>query len=333
MSVTIKDVAKAANVSTSTVSRVIADSPKISRETKEKVINAIKELNYHPNVIARSLANKSTKILGLVIPNTSEDLFKNPFFIQAMTGISVYAQKKGYYIMYTYSKIENEEIKFLKSYSNSKLVDGFILLSSKHHDRCIEYLKQNRYPFVVVGRPEVTDNILWVDNDNFQAMYNVVNTIIQKGHNDIAFIGGPPHFTMSRDRLDGYIKALQVHGICPDERIIMQETNFSEECGSQAMEKIIEYKIPSAVVTTDDLLAFGAMRVINEKKLKKISVVGFNNTPLAIYQNPPLSSVDINAEELGYNAARLLISKLEGEPILTNHYIVETKLIERESTM
>jgi DNA-binding LacI/PurR family transcriptional regulator len=94
MSATIKDVAKAANVSPSTVSRVIADHPKISDETKKRVLAAMKKLNYHPNAIARSLANKSTKTLGLLLPNTDEDLFNNPFFTQAMRGISIYAQKK-----------------------------------------------------------------------------------------------------------------------------------------------------------------------------------------------------------------------------------------------
>ncbi|MCX7884396.1 MAG: LacI family transcriptional regulator [Caloramator sp.] len=333
MSATIKDVARIAKVSPSTVSRVIADSPRISKETKLKVEQAIKELNYHPNIIARSLANRSTKIIGLIIPNTSEDLFKNPFFIQIMTGISIYAQKKGYYIMYSYSKKENEEIKFLKNYSNSKLVDGFILLTSKKDDKCIEFLKKNNYPFVVVGRPEDTNKVLWVDNDNFKAMYEVVDTLIQKGHSSIAFIGGPKQFNMSKDRLEGYKKALEVHGICIDNKMIEQEVNFTESCGFDAMNRILNYKIPSAVVTTDDLLAFGALKAINERIDQKIAIVGFNNTPLAVYQNPPLSSVDINAEELGYNAAKLLIGKLENELLSTNHYIVDTKFIERESTI
>ncbi|QCX33025.1 LacI family transcriptional regulator [Caloramator sp. E03] len=332
MTATIKDVAKIAKVSPSTVSRVIADSPRISKETKLRVEQAIKELNYHPNIIARSLANKSTKILGLIIPNTSEDLFKNPFFIQVMTGMSIYAQKRGYYIMYSYSKQEDEELKFLKNYSNSKLVDGFILLTSKKDDKCIEFLKKNKYPFVVVGRPEDINNVLWVDNDNFKAMYNVVDMFIQKGHKDIAFIGGPKEFNMSKDRLEGYKKALEVHGIFVDDNMIVQETNFNEVCGYNAMSQILKYKIPTAVATTDDLLAFGALRAISELTDKKIAIAGFNNTPLSVYQNPPLSSVDINAEELGYCAAKLLIGKLENELISTNHYIVETKFIEREST-
>lgn len=334
MPVTIKDVAKLANVSPSTVSRVIADHPKISDETKKKVFEAMKKLNYHPNAIARSLANKSTKTLGLILPNAEEDLFINPFFVQVMRGISVYAQKKGYYIMYTYSNNENEEIDFIKNYIHSKWVDGIILLTAREDDRCIEYLKEKeKYPFVVVGRPEKSDGILWVDNDNFKAMYDVVNYLINKGHRDIAFIGGPHTLNVTKDRLDGYLRALKVHGISVDEKLIYEEVDFTEIRGYETMMKILDYKEPSAVVTTDDLISFGVLKAIKERTSSKIAVVGFNNTPLAEYQQPKLTSVDIKAEKLGYYAAKLLIGKLENENIETNHYIIDTELIERESTL
>jgi DNA-binding LacI/PurR family transcriptional regulator len=331
MPVTIKDVARVANVSPSTVSRVIADNPKISEETKQRVYKAMKKLNYHPNAIARSLANKTTKTLGLVLPNTSEDLFTNPFFIQVMRGISLYSQKKGYYIMYSYSDNEEEEVNFIKKYINSKWVDGIILLTARQNDKCISYLQEVGHPFVIIGRPEKTDNVLWVDNDNFKAMYDVVSYLIEKGNRNIAFIGGPHRLNVTKDRLEGYLRALQVRGLSSDERLI-HEVDFSETSGYEAMKNILQYKIPDAVVTTDDLIAFGALKAINEKGLKKIAVVGFNNTPLAAYQSPTLSSVDINAEELGYHAAQLLINKLENKKNVKEHYIVETKFIEREST-
>lgn len=331
MPVTIKDVARVANVSPSTVSRVIADNPKISEETKQRVYKAMEKLNYHPNAIARSLANKTTKTLGLILPNTSEDLFTNPFFIQVMRGISLYSQKKGYYIMYSYSDNEEEEVNFIKKYINSKWVDGIILLTARQNDKCISYLQEVGHPFVIIGRPEKTDNVLWVDNDNFKAMYDVVSHLIEKGNRDIAFIGGPHRLNVTKDRLEGYLRALQVRGLSSDERLI-HEVDFSETSGYEAMKDILQYKIPDAVVTTDDLIAFGALKAINEKGLKKIAVVGFNNTPLAAYQSPTLSSVDIKAEELGYHAAQLLINKLENKKNVKEHYIVETKFIEREST-
>lgn len=332
MCITIKDVAKAANVSPSTVSRVLGNNPRISDETKKRVLDTIEKLGYHPNAIARGLANNSSRIIGLIIPNEAENLFKNPFYIQVMTGISVYTRKKGYYIMYAFSRNEDEEVGFIKSYTNSKLVDGIILLTSRQNDKCINYISERNFPFVVVGRPENTKNILWVDNDNLETMYNVVSSLIAKGHDDIAFIGGPADWNMSKDRLDGYKKALDTHGFDYDERLIKQMSDFSEQCGREAMEDILTYKIPSAVVTTDDLIAFGAMRVLKEIGKTKVSVVGFNNTPLAEYQTPSLSSVNINAEKLGYYAAKLLIDKLEKDKISTTHYIVETNLVERNST-
>lgn len=333
MSTTIKDVAKIAGVSTSTVSRVISNNPKISAETKTRVSAIIKQLDYHPNVIARSLANSATRMLGLILPNNEENLFKNPFFIQIMTGISVYAQKKGYYIMYTFSSDEKEELNFIKNYTNSKMADGIILLTSRSNDKCIKYLKKNDYPFVVVGRPENADKTLWVDNDNFKAMYNVVVKLILKGHNSIGFIGGPKDLNMSNDRLRGYFKALEDSDIEADLRLVAQELDFSEACGYKAIKRILKTNSPTAIVTTDDLLAFGAMKYITEKDHEKISIIGFNNTPLSIYQNPPLSSVDINAEKLGYYATKLLIEKLNGEEMSTNHFIIDTNLIERESSI
>lgn len=332
MNITIKEVAKLAKVSPSTVSRVIADNPKISEATKQNVYKAMETLKYRPNAIARSLANKSTKTLGLVLPSDDENLFANPFFIQAMKGISIYAQKKGYYIMYTHSGNETDSLNIVMDYINSKWVDGVILLAAMENDKCISYLKKVNHPFVVIGRPESTQDTLWVDNDNFQAMYNVVNYLIDKGHSSIGFIGGPHHFNVTKDRLDGYKRAMTVHGNSIDEQMILEVKDFSEACGYEAMQLMIKHKTPTAVVTTDDLISYGVLRVIKEQENQNIEVVGFNNTPLASYQTPSLSSVDINAEKLGYYAAKLLIEKLQNDESTVNHYIIETSLVEREST-
>lgn len=331
MPVTIKDVAKLAGVSPSTVSRVIADSPKISQATKDQVTKAMEDLNYHPNAIARSLANKSTKTIGLILPNSDEDLFVNPFFTQVMRGISLYAQKKGYYIMYSYSRSEEDEVSFIKNFINSKWVDGFILTTARKDDKCISYLKSIDHPFVVIGKPENPEGTLWVDNDNFHAMYTVVNKLIQKGNREIAFIGGSMDLNVTRNRYDGYRTALVNCGI-PLNQDLIEEADFSELTGYKAMENILKKSSPTAVVTTDDLLAFGALQALKDSALTDISVIGFNNTPLAAYQSPTLTSVDINAEDLGYYAAKLLINKLENIKENITSYIIETELVERDST-
>lgn len=332
MPVTIKDVAKLANVAPSTVSRVIANNPKISDATKERVYKAMKELNYHPNAIARSLANKATKTIGLLLPNKGEDLFVNPFFTQVMRGISMYAQKKGYYIMYAYSDDETEEVELIKHFINSRLVDGLILTTAREDDKCIEFLRESDSNFVVIGKPEDSTDILWVDNDNFHAMYSVVNTLIQRGKRDIAFISGSQEFNVSSNRLEGYVTALSNSGIQIDKGLVA-EADFNEDSGYHCMNRILDYKVPSALVTTDDLLAFGAMRALEERNITDISIVGFNNTPLAAHKTPSLTSVDINAEKLGYFAAKLLINKLNNIKENIHSYIIETELIERDSTV
>lgn len=331
MKVTIKDVAKEADVAPSTVSRVLSDNPKISEETRKKVMKAIKKLQYKPNAIARSLANNKTRILGVVLPNEAQDLLSNPFFVQAMKGMSLYAQSKNYYITYAFSKDENSEKEYIRDFTTSRLVDGICLLRAKEKDETIEYLKEIDFPFVVIGRPEDSNNILWVDNDNFKSMYDLINKLIENGNRNIGFIGAREQWNVSKDRLKGYKMAGEINAIDFSKEYIIHMKEFNEEEGYKATKEILKIPSISAIVATDDLLAFGAIKALKEKAIGNISVVGFNNTPLAEFQNPPLASVDINAVDLGYYGIKLLIDKLEGEEIKRNHYIVDTKFIERES--
>lgn len=170
MPITIKDVAKLANVSPSTVSRVISNNPKISDATKVIVRQAMEELKYSPNLVARSLTNRSTKTLALLLPGSDDDFLQNPFFVKAMRGISNYAKKQGYYILFTHPDKNENELTLLSNLLNSRWVDGVILTTVKEQDERIEYLKTQSEPFVVIGSPNDKDNVLWVDNDNVNAM-------------------------------------------------------------------------------------------------------------------------------------------------------------------
>jgi DNA-binding LacI/PurR family transcriptional regulator len=164
-------------------------------------------------------------------------------------------------------------------------------------------------------------------------MYAVVKSLIEKGHKAIAFIGGPKELNMSRDRLSGYMKAITDNGLDFQDALIYQGNDFTEETGNTAITEINKFQKPTAIVTTDDLLAFGVIKYLNENRLDAIAVVGFNNVPLSQYQKPALSSVDINAQMLGYYAAKLLIASLNEEDLDTNHFTVDTKLVERASSL
>ena len=331
MKVTIKEVAKEANVSPSTVSRVISDSPQISEKTKEQVREVINKLKYKPNAIARSLANSKSRIIGVVLPNESQDLITNPFFIQAMKGMSGYAQSKKYYLMYAFSENEKSESDYINNFITSNLVDGVCLLRARSDDESIKYLKKYEFPFVVIGRPENSEDMLWVDNDNFHATYNLVNEFIKKGHKDIAFLGAKNEWNVTKDRLKGYKVACEINGILVQDKNIIMRSEFSEREGINGTIKLLVNSNPTAIIVEDDILAFGALKVLKQKNIKNIEVVGFNNSPLAEFQTPPLSSVDINAKELGYYAAKILIDSLESNEMAINHYIIDSKLIKRES--
>lgn len=335
MKITINDVAKAAGVSTSTVSRVISDNPRISEETKRRVRKVIEELNYHPNAIARSLANKSSKTIGLILNTEAETLIRNPFFIQAMTGVSQYAQENGYNVMFAYNKSEAGDLDIAFRYVNSRCVDGIILFTSRTNDKCIDFLTKNDFPFSVIGRPDQTEGVLWVDNDNFQATYQVTNDLIMKGHQRIAFLGGPQDHNVSRDRFEGFKKAMTVHGYAIDKDLTFLDGSFSEEFGSECMLRIIAAGekgayLPTAIVTSDDMQALGVLKAMRKKNISNIAVTGFNNTPISLYQNESFTSVDVNANKLGFYAAKLLIGKIEGEKNLPTHYIVPTNIVEVE---
>lgn len=331
MKVTIKDVAKEAKVATSTVSRVLSNSPRISQDTKDRVNEAVRKLNYKPNAIARSLASKSkTRIIGVVLPEEASDILSNPFFINAMKGISECVQRKNYYITYAFSENKEKEIEHIKDITNINLVDGVILLRVDTNDKNIEYLKNVNFPFVVIGRPKDTKNTLWVDNDNFIAMENVVFNLIEKGYKRIGFIGAIKELNMSFDRLNGYKSALEKNNIKYDESIVVNKNSFNEEEGKEACKYLLEKNV-DAIVTTDDLLAFGVIDEMNNKN-KEIAVVGFNNNKIGEYKTPSLSSVDINSFELGYKAAKLLVDNLENTENCKTNYIINTDFIERDST-
>ncbi|MGL5633521.1 MAG: LacI family DNA-binding transcriptional regulator [Sarcina sp.] len=328
MKVTIKDVARQANVSISTVSRVISGSPRISDATKKRVNKIIKELNYKPNSIARRLVGQNSMILGIVLPREVGISFNNPFFIEMMIGLSDIAEKNNYYIMYACGKTEEDELKHIKEFEANNLIDGICLLTARKNDKCIKYLSSSSLPFVVVGTPEEENAILWVDNDNFKVAFDLVNSLVEKGYKKIAYIGASENFNFSKNRFKGYTTALYANQLTPDENLIFSEDNYSEEEGYKAAKKLFEYTCPDIIISTEDLLAIGANRFIFEHKLST-KIICFNNTPNIKYQNPPISSISINPYNLGYEAGELLIRKLKGELVTPIHKIVESTLINR----
>lgn len=335
MAVTIKDVAKVANVAPSTVSRVIANSPRISEKTKERVREVMDQLGYHPNFIARSLASQSTRAIGLVMPSSTDVVFQNPFFPTVLTGLSEGAHSKQYALHMTTGKTEDEIFDGVVAMVQGGRVDGAILLYSKVEDRVIAYLKERNFPFVVIGKPFKDDeNTNYVDNDNFKAGKEVTEHLIQLGHDKIGFIGGNLDLVVTVERLLGYEKALRNSGIELEDKYIVND-EFLRESGQDAVEVLLSLEHPpTAMVVADDLMALGVLNKLDEMGItvpQDVSIVSFNNVLIAEMARPPLTSVDINIFELGYQAAKNLIQIIENPNEPTKRIIVPFKIVTRYS--
>ncbi|MFD3158151.1 LacI family DNA-binding transcriptional regulator [Haloimpatiens sp. FM7330] len=330
---TIKEIAKKVGVSPSTVSRVISDDARISEETKKKVRKIMEELKYHPNAIARSLVSKSTKTIGIIMPYSADQAFMNPFFSEALRGIAKCTYNQGYCLLITNGVTKKEQINSVYSLVMGRRVDGIILMYSKENDPVLKELQNMDIPFCMIGRPVDNKNITYVDNDNIEAAYKATEYLIEKGHKSIALLNGSMNLTVSADRYEGYKKALEENNLSLNDELIVS-VEFLQEDGYKGMKKILNSKIkPSAVIATDDLMAYGAMRAIGEigyKIPEDISIIGFNNIPLSEFLFPPLTSVDINTYQIGASAAQLLLENVKGE-VRANRKIVDTKIIYRKS--
>jgi DNA-binding LacI/PurR family transcriptional regulator len=336
MNITIKEVAKLAGVSPSTVSRVISDSPRISDETKQTVREIMDELGYHPNAIARSLVNKATNTIGIVMPQSTERAFLNPFFPQALSGVSAAAHEQGYCILLSTGKSEKEQLESIQSIVMGGRVDGVIIMYSSVDNEVMDALEKLRTAIVVIGKPLKSKATLYVDNDNVEASFSVTEKLIKNGHKRIAFISGSFRLVVSLDRLDGYMNALKKYEIPFTKEYIVELSEFIKEGAYERTKQLLNLEErPTALVVTDDVMAFGAMDAIKESGLRipeDIEVMSFNNVPSAELTSPSLTSVDIDAFALGYESSKLIIEKIRGEA-KRDRVIVPTNIIYRESSL
>lgn len=328
---TVKDVAERAGVSPSTVSRVIADHPRISEATKERVRAVMRELDYHPNAVARSLVRRRTQTIGVALSRSAEAALANPFFPEVLRGIGAVAREARYSITLTTATSHVEEREQCIELLTQRRVDGLIVLTSRTDDPLVEWLRQQAHPFVVLGRVPGLD-VPHVNNDNAAAAREATEHLLALGHRRIGFIGGPPDVVVSMDRLEGYKQALHDGGI-PFRSEYVVPTDFGYEQSYEAARRLLSLE-PTALVAIDDGVALGALAAARDAGLRvpeDVSVVGFNDSPVCPHVAPPLTSVSIPVFEMGAAAARMLCDALDGKPGKTE-VLLPTKLVVRRST-
>ncbi|SES87491.1 LacI family DNA-binding transcriptional regulator [Anaerobranca gottschalkii] len=335
-SVTIKDVAKKAGVSPSTVSRVISQNPRISKATADKVIRCMKELGYYPNAIARSLASKKTGTVGIIMPTSSEDIFLNPFFPEVLRGIVKGASQSGYDLLLSTNFEKDEELNVVQNFIRSSKVDGIILTFSKVNDHCIDFLCSEDFPFSLIGTPDLyKERVNHVDNDNFMAAFQVTIDLINSGRQKIAFLAGNKNLTVTQMRLAGYKEGLRNKGLPFDENLLFFG-DFDEETGYQYGKIIAKLKErPDALIVTDDVIAFPLAKSFQSLGIKipdDIAIVSFNNSILASLATPPLTSIEINPFKLGEEAMNLVAQAIE-QGVRGKRCVVPYEIIKRKSSL
>lgn len=328
----IKDVADYAGVAPSTVSRVLNNPDRVSPVTLEKVNKAIEQLGFRPNILARSMRTGKTSTIAVVLPDIT-----NLFFPELILGIEKAAQKKGYrlFICNSDEDVEREaDILLDLSYRN---VDG-IILSSVRGENCnlkqIEDLSR-QIPLVMVDRNINNLEVSSVTVDNYKGVYKATSYFLAQGYTDIAFLGGPLCREVCRKRYQGFKQALKDSGIKIQDDLIF-ETNFKASGGMKAAEELIsKKKIPIAIVSANDMMAIGAIRVFKSRGIRipdDIEVIGFDNIPLAALTVPSLSTVAQPIEEMGIEAVKLLFEEMKEPDRSPRRVLLETSLIHRETT-
>lgn len=334
MSVTIKDVAKKANVSTATVSLVLNDNKRISAETKKKVLKAIEELNYHPTRSARDLVSKITGNIGFILTD-NHFLRTEPFYTKIFLGTEFEARDFNYYVLLTTVNKDFSEEDPLPRFVLEKSVDG-VLLAGKVPQLLID--KLNEYDLPIVFIDYFSKNEKWpvVQIDNINGGMTATEHLIDMGHTNIGFIGGDIEHPSINRRLHGYKMALYNAGIEFDEsRVDASESNTDRVNGYSAVKKLMKNKSDiTAIFACNDAMAIGAIRGLNEMGKKvpdDISIIGFDDVEADLMIDPPLSTIRVPKYEIGIEAMRLIVEVVTKKSVSNKKVLVPVELIKRKS--
>jgi LacI family transcriptional regulator len=331
---TIEEIADLADVSRSTVSRVLNDHPSVRPAVRARVQQIIQEHRYTPRAAARSLASRRTNVVGLLIPRSAATIFSDPFFPHVIQGITETCSNHGYFLMLSMVTAEREQ-DFYERVLLGRHADGLIMLSSDVDDPILPLLIRDETPLVLIGRHPYLPDVSSVDVDNVEGASTAVRHLIGLGHRRIATITGPLYMAGAMDRRDGYKQALAEAAI-PIRPELIVEGDFTQAGGYGRMRSLLALsEPPTAVFAASDPMAAGALRAIHDAGLdvpSEVALVSFDDLPLASVLTPPLTSVHQPLYELGATAAELLLARLEqsGEQPPT-HARLKTHLVVRQS--
>nr|WP_106780459.1 catabolite control protein A [Lysinibacillus timonensis] len=330
MTVTIYDVAREANVSMATVSRVVNGNQNVKPSTRKKVLEVIERLEYRPNAVARGLASKKTTTVGVIIPDIS-----NNIYAEAARGIEDIATMYSYNIILANSDQNEEKELTLLDTMLGKQVDGIVMMSDAVTERLQQSMEHSPVPIVLAGSVDESNKFPSVNIDYFQASYEAIQLLINNGHKRIAFLSGPLSYTInSKYKLEAYKKALQDANIEIDEGLIISD-DASYDSGIEAWETFNQLENPpTAFFAGSDELAIGIIHGAQDQGKsvpEDIEVISFENSKLARMVRPRLTSVVFPLYDIGAVSMRLLTKIMNKETIDDKSVIIPHRIETRQS--
>jgi len=327
----IQDIAKAANVSIATVSRVFNNSNKVRSETANKVLEVAKKMNYRPNRVARRMRvkNSDSLILGLIVTDLG-----NPFFSDLSRGVEDIAYKNKQALLVCNTDEDPEKEKFYIDSMLSERVSGIIIAPTTGNYDYLRSLKEQNYPIVCVDRYPSDLNIDTVTINNKKGAYEATKRLIELGHKRIGIINGIRNLSTTAGRYNGYKKAIKEAGIQLSKDLVVFE-NYKESGGREAIQHFLSLDSPpTAVFCTNNLMTLGCYEELHKRRInipEDMAIIGFDDMPWAVALDPPLTAIKQPSYELGVNAVELLLKRLRKTNGNTMHMVLNPELIIRDS--
>lgn len=327
---TIHDISRALKIDSSTVSRALNNSPRVSKKTKDLILKKAKELGYQKNTLASNLRTNKTNTIGIIVPRISRN-----FFSSVISGIEETAYKEGYHVVIgqTFESLEREQ-KLVSTFLSNR-VEGLLISISMETTQFqhLENFKNHGGPIVFYDRPVPLKNATSITVNDFEASFNATEHLIKKGCKNIVHFSGIQKIDLYKNRKEGYIAALKKHNI-PLKKDYIFEAKLSEEDGVTFAKKIVNMKEVDGIFSSNDTSAISAMQYLKANGIRipqDISVVGFNNDAISAVIEPNLTTINQPDYEMGTIACEALISLIQKKEKNTSSKVLSTELIVRNS--
>ena len=334
MSVSIKDVAKKAGVSISTVSKALNDKSSVSSSTIERIKQTAEDMGYVPNSRARVFATKETKQIVFIADIPKDTAFYNPHIFEIIMGLQHSVSKSGYSLIVE-SVEKKEALEYISSLYKKNMADALVVHASIITKRLESLIVKSNLPHLIIGQPDYQSTLSWIDTDNTLSGAIAIRHLLKKDYYPVAFVGGKADDMISLHRFEGAERELKQNNLNFEDQYVLSSSSTIVS-GMNVAKKILKMeKPPRSVLCANSVIAFGMMQELRNQNIKvpkDIAVMTFDRYPFSDFTEPRVTSVDMNMYEIGEEAGSILIKNLSHPNLRIQTFTSEPCIFEREST-